>query len=254
MKFIIILVGLLSLNLKASDFSFGVNKDLNISIPKAKIENSKHSKSKNDKALEGEVGEDEDFNPTLPKTEPPDEVKFAIKNNSIAKGFLEDIDDFDIKSVDEIKYLDLVIKDAKEQNFDVEFTLAIIKKESDFNPKLKSSAGAIGLMQVIPDTAKWLGLKNISKLSDPDTNIKYGIKYLRYLSSIFAGEINTLEKDDINKKEVIKVIAAYNAGPANVKKYDKEPYNGVPPFPETRNYVKKVPFYFIKFKELNIPK
>lgn len=218
--------------------------DKNFDIPKPNINfNAESSK--------------EDFDPSLPKSEPPDSVKYFIKESAldISKG-LNSFEDFNINSYEDIKYLDLVIKNSKEQNFDLELALAIIKKESNFNPKLKSYVGAVGLMQLLPDTAKWLGLKDTSKLTDPDTNIKYGIKYLRYLFSVFSQklDISNISKEEIERIDILKAIAAYNAGPGNVKKYDKSPYNGIPPFPETKNYVKKVPYYFIKFKELNIPK
>jgi len=121
-----------------------------------------------------------------------------------------------------------------------------------FNPRVKSSVGAVGLMQLMPDTARWLGLKNTSKLSDPEINVRYGIKYMRYLFSEISPEVDysNLSKEDVSRQEIVKAIAAYNCGPGNVKKYDKHPYNGVPPFKETKNYVKKVPLYFIHFKDL----
>lgn len=238
----VILTFMLSGFAVSDDFSFKLNKEINVPQPSVNIMNE----------------DDEKFDPSLPLTEPPDSVKYLIKSSDfqISKGINTDKDDFDIKSYREIKYLDIVIKNAKEQNFDVELTLSIIKKESNFNPKIKSRVGAVGLMQLMPDTAKWLGLKNTSKLTDPDINIKYGIKYLRYLFSTISPEsdVSNISKDDINKNEILKSIAAYNAGPGNVKKYDRPPHNGIPPFPETKNYVKKVPFYFIKFKELDIPK
>lgn len=198
---------------------------------------------------------DDEFDPTLPKDPPPKEINI-IRESSFVKGISLDVDKFDIDDPSKIKYLDIVIKNANQQNFDVELTLAIIKKESNFNPQVKSSVGAVGLMQLLPETAKWLGLKNTSRLTDPDTNIKYGIKYLRYLFSRFAQnmDVSELKSDDVSKQEFLKVIAAYNAGPGNVEKYDKPPYNGIPPFKETKDYVKKVPFYFIKFEELGIKK
>jgi len=254
MKKILISVLLTSiLSLEGEEFSIKIDKDISLNIPKPKIQVVDQSNIKNSTYEYG----DDDFDPTLPKTEPPESVKFAIKSESLSfeKSIKEDIYDFNITDYRQIKYLDLVIKNAKAQNFDVEFVLSIIKKESNFNPKAKSKVGAMGLMQIMPDTARWLGLKNISKLYHPDTNIKYGIKYLRYLFNYFKGEIpNELSKEDINDRYVLKVIAAYNAGPGNVKKYDKPPHNGIPPFKETVDYVDKVSFYFVKFEGLNVPK
>jgi soluble lytic murein transglycosylase-like protein len=239
-----------TLSLEGEEFSIKIDKDISLNLPQPKIQVIDQSNIKNSTYEYG----DDVFDPSLPTTEPPDSVKFALKvaektfSKSVDRGI--DLYDFDITAPSEIPYLVLVIKNAKEQNFDVEFVLSIIKKESNFNPKVKSDRGAMGLMQILPDTARWLGLKNTSRLYDPDTNIKYGIKYLRYLFNRFNNSIpNELGKDDIDKNEVIKVIAAYNAGPGSVEKY-----GGIPPFRETVNYVKKVRFYFIKFKDLNIPK
>lgn len=208
-----------------------------------------------EKRIEGKDEDDDKFDPTLPNEPPPPEINIVKEEYSI-KGVSISLDDFDIDDVSKIKYLDLVIKNAAEQNFDVELTLAVIKKESNFNPWVRSSVGAIGLMQILPETARWLGLKNISRLLDPDTNIKYGIKYLRYLFCRFAPDINVSELgiEDASKEGFLKVLAAYNAGPGNVEKYDKPPYNGIPPFKETQKYVKKVSDYFIKFENLRIKK
>ncbi|GAB4029405.1 MAG: hypothetical protein Fur0012_03730 [Elusimicrobiota bacterium] len=133
--------------------------------------------------------------------------------------------------------------------------LAVIKKESTFNPKAKSSVGAMGLMQLMPDTAKWLGLKDTSKLYDPATNIRYGIKYLRYLFGEFC-EISAenLDKSAAENQSVKKAIATFNAGPGNVREYSKAPYNGIPPFKETKSYIKLVTDYFLEFEEMNLQK
>ncbi len=226
-----------------SDTSGWISNSFNISLPSVSV------------VMDGEVDtdkEEEEFDPTLPQTPPPPTIN--IVKTAIYKGVDIDGDEirFDITDKSQIKYLDLVLKNAKAQNFDVELTLAIIMKESNFRPNVVSRVGAVGLMQILPDTARWLGLKDTSKLKNPDINIKYGIKYLRYLFSRFAPDMDVSElvKEDASKTGFKKAIAAYNCGPGNVEEYDRPPYNGIPPFRETRDYVKKVPFFFIKFEEL----
>lgn len=95
---------------------------------------------------------------------------------------------------------------------------AVIQKESGYNPAATSRKRARGLMQVTPDTGRFVGVANSRRLYDPRTNINAGTAYLKYLM--------------LNHDTVDEVLAAYNAGPGNVRKY-----NGVPPFSETRRYV-----------------
>lgn len=98
---------------------------------------------------------------------------------------------------------------------------AVIQKESGYNPAATSRKRARGLMQVTPDTGRFVGVANSRRLYDPQTNINAGTAYLKYLMD--------------NHGTVDEVLAAYNAGPGNVRKY-----NGVPPFDETRRYVQEV--------------
>ncbi len=145
-----------------------------------------------------------------------------------------------------VPYLEAAQKEAAAQGVDVSLILAVIKKESSFNPNAYNKSGATGLMQVLPSTAKWLGLKDTKQLKTPAVNIKYGVKYLKYLHGQFGeGSLAELGPEDMQGEGLQKTLAAYNAGPGNVRKYD-----GIPPFPETRTYVKKVVGFFSDFENM----
>ncbi len=137
-------------------------------------------------------------------------------------------------------YHDLIIQNAKKYNLDACFLAAVIKTESNFNTRALSDQGAVGLMQIMPETGKWaagqIGIRGYSadKLYDPETNILIGSWYLASLNGEFGG--NT-----------ILVLAAYNGGSGNVKKWLRnEKLSGAEkdiallPYPETRHFVSKV--------------
>lgn len=121
--------------------------------------------------------------------------------------------------------LDLVSKISDKYDMDEDLIKAVIKQESGFKADAVSSAGAQGLMQLMPQTAKALGVKDAF---NPVQNIEGGVKYLRNMMDKYNGN-------------VILALAAYNAGPGNVDKY-----NGVPPFKETQNYVKSILANYLK--------
>lgn len=128
----------------------------------------------------------------------------------------------------EVPFGELILEHAKKNNLPPELVAAVVETESQFKPNARSPVGARGLMQLMPRTGKWMGASN---LSDPQQNVQAGTRYLKYLTERFDGDQT-------------KILAAYNAGEGNVRKY-----GGVPPFKETRNYVKKVSNSHDKFAE-----
>lgn len=112
----------------------------------------------------------------------------------------------------------LITEAAKKYNVDPRLVAAVAQTESGGNQEAVSSAGAIGVMQLMPDTAASLGVNPYDK----QQNIEGGAKYLKQMLDTFNGDVS-------------KAVAAYNAGPQAVKNY-----NGIPPYKETQNYVNKV--------------
>ncbi len=135
--------------------------------------------------------------------------EMARINDSIRRDFFQSA----------VPFGDIIQDKAKKYDVDPALVAAVVETESRFHATAHSQVGARGLMQLMPRTGRWLGARN---LDDPEQNVEAGTKYLKYLQKRFDGNLKN-------------AIAAYNGGEGNVKRY-----NGIPPFRETRSYVKKV--------------
>ncbi|RMG67596.1 MAG: hypothetical protein D6715_04380 [Calditrichaeota bacterium] len=118
-------------------------------------------------------------------------------------------------------------KAARQFDLDPNLIRAVIFAESSGNPEARSPKGALGLMQLMPATARELGVNNPL---DPEENILGGARYLRRLLNRFQGHLE-------------KALAAYNAGPEAVDRHGQ-----VPPYPETRQYVQRIQHYLRALK------
>jgi len=146
----------------------------------------------------------------------------ADKNNmGVTKGFRG-------ASVNNNDYDRMILRHSETHGIDPSLVKAVMRAESNFNPNAISQKGAQGLMQLMPDTAK---LMRVDNPFDPDENIKGGARYLRYLGDTFRGDLELM-------------LAAYNAGPTRVI----ENRMSVPPIEETRNFIKRVKYFYNKLK------
>lgn len=131
-----------------------------------------------------------------------------------------------IKDFNAGKYDAFIQEMGRTYGIDPRLIKAVIKAESNWDHTAVSSAGAMGLMQLMPATADNLA---VADPFNPYQNIEAGVRYLRRMMDMFNGDI-------------ILALAAYNAGPNAVKKY-----KGVPPYAETRNYIKIVMRYYAEY-------
>jgi hypothetical protein len=123
------------------------------------------------------------------------------------------------------RYRPLVESIARRNGVDPNLIDAMIRTESNYNPWAVSPKGAIGLMQLIPETGRRFGVQNFF---DPQQNIEGGVRYIKYLLEMFDGNV------DLS-------LAAYNAGENLVARLGR-----IPPYPETRNYVQKIRAFYVK--------
>jgi len=167
---------------------------------------------------------------------------FALSNEVFDRAIntankTQELHDFSVRYL--APYRDALGGRAREQQLEEAWVLGLVRQESRFIPAIKSSAGATGLMQLMPATARWvarrMGMQNYSwaRVTDADINASLGTYYLRYVL------------DELDGNPVL-AAAAYNAGPARARRWrDTHPLEGAIyaetiPFDETRNYVKNV--------------
>jgi soluble lytic murein transglycosylase-like protein len=136
-----------------------------------------------------------------------------------------------VKNPDNTSYDNLILQHATTHGIDPLLVKAVMKTESNFNPRAMSHKGARGLMQLMPDTARFM---NVDDPFDPEDNIKGGTRYLKYLDETFGGNLELM-------------LAAYNAGPGRVIEYKMN----IPPYEETKTYIQRVKTYYNKLKKPN---
>jgi soluble lytic murein transglycosylase len=154
------------------------------------------------------------------------------------------------KKIYPIYYQKEIKESAEKHNIDPFLIAAMIRVETNYKYQLESSKGAVGLMQIMPDTANWIAENaggqplNAADLLKPDVNIFMGAWYMNWLSKHYNGN-------------VVYAIAAYNAGQGNVNQWKNNGiWNGLEasvndiPFGETRHYVQRVLYYFHKYQTL----
>ena len=180
-------------------------------------------------------------------------IILLILSSILHKGASEQLE----KSVYPLEYESYVEKYCKEFDVDKCLVYGVIKTESGFDPNAQSPVGAIGLMQLMPDTFTWLQnyrtqfmpdkILDSKELYNPKLNIEYGVYLLRYLLDMYDGNVDL-------------AVCSYNAGNGNIDdwlaqgliSYDNVDPDNIP-FPETANYLVKVRTAADKYRELYFP-
>lgn len=143
------------------------------------------------------------------------DTRFSVSGDSTASEAMQG----SWKNISKTQVMDLISKVSNKYDIDEKLVQALVRQESGFRPDAVSKCGAMGLMQLMPGTARGLGVKDPF---NPIQNLEGGVRHLKGLLARYHGN-------------VVLALAAYNAGGGNVDKY-----NGVPPFAETQNYVKSI--------------
>lgn len=165
-------------------------------------------------------------------SDPAERLPSCITDVAQGPGSGREISDDSSLSVEEIvqrlppekrKVAEIIRRVAAQYAVSPQLALAIARAESNFEPTARSPKNALGVMQLIPETAARFNVRNVY---DPADNIRGGVTYLRWLLAYYRGRVPL-------------AIAAYNAGEGAVDKH-----RGIPPFPETRDYVKRVVAWF----------
>ncbi len=154
------------------------------------------------------------------------------------------------KMIYPLEYREEILAFSKEYGLDPHMVMGIIWVESKFRPEATSGKEAMGLMQIIPDTGKWIAGKlevegyGQEDLYDPETNIRFGCWYFSYLLKVFEGDVEL-------------ALASYNGGMGNVAKWLKDSRYSLDgkrlhniPFKETDDYLKRVMDAYRRYKEL----